>query len=162
MTTRLGEIGDMLTSRSKTTVLHGNAIRDVSEYNGWLIGNTPQHQGLGLRYHDNVWLKYGLHDPGETCKNPYEKSNKINISILRSGGPFVHSFKCADGQINLPKAKLSEIGDYVIYGTDVTHTWTAVNESTVLTVKFPPNPNRGLSWPVFLAGFQAWFKRFLY
>jgi hypothetical protein len=121
------------------TPYSGNAITDGQKSGGWFVGDR---QLLGsLRYHKHVFIKYGLHHTGETCKEPYKELDKINFSILVGGGPFVHSFKRLDDDILiLPHpVELKKIGDYVIYGTDVKHTWTALKTSTVLTVQFPPS-----------------------
>jgi hypothetical protein len=75
-------------------IYRGNTIIDGYGGGGWLVGDR---QLLGsLRYHLNIFIKYGLHYTGETCKEPYKESEKINISILVEGGPFAHSFKRRD------------------------------------------------------------------
>ena len=88
----------------------------------------------------NIFIKYGLHHTGETCKEPYKESDKINVSILLEGGPFVYSFKRRDNDAMIfpDPVVLEKIGDYIIYGTNVKHTWSALKEATVLTVQFPP------------------------
>jgi hypothetical protein len=69
---------------------HGNAISDGG---GSLFFGDKQPRGF--RHHENVFVKYGLHHAGETCAHPYDKEQlqKINISILIAGGPFVHRFR---------------------------------------------------------------------
>ena len=113
-------------------IYRGNAGVDAP-IEGWFFGNR---QPPGPRHHKNVFLKYGVHLEGDQCKNPYTPSDKFSISILIDGGPFVHSFKNADGT-DLPTEILERVGDYVIYGTDVLHTWTATKQSTIISVQFP-------------------------
>jgi hypothetical protein len=69
---------------------HGNAISDGG---GSLFFGDKQPRGF--RHHENVFKKCGLHHAGETCAHPYDKEQlqKINISILIAGGPFVHRFR---------------------------------------------------------------------
>lgn len=116
----------------------GNTIIDGG--GGWFFGNR---QPAGFRHHENVFVKYGLHQAGETCDHPYDKEKqlkKMNISILIAGGPFVHHFRRRDNDADIPEAAtLISAGDYLVYnGTDLTHTWKALRETTVLTIQFEP------------------------
>jgi hypothetical protein len=115
-----------------SNIYSGNAIIDGR--GGWFFGDR---QPAGPRHHNSVLVKYGLHHTGEECKNPHKCSKNINISILIDGGPFVHYFRTLDTK-DLPDVVLERIGDYVIYGPDVTHTWRALKESSVVTFQFPP------------------------
>jgi hypothetical protein len=114
----------------------GNAVIDGARFGGWFIGDRPTQQGLC--YHRDLLLKYGVHAAGEECQNPYQASLRLNISILVDGGPFVHCFRNLDGS-DAGNTTLENPGDYVIYDNKVTHTWQAVNASTILTVQYPSN-----------------------
>jgi hypothetical protein len=95
----------------------------------------------GLCHHDKVCIKYGLHHTGQESKEPYAVPKRIytNISILISGGPFLHRFRSKiDGRDFEPNI-LINVGDYVIYGPDVVHMWKALKEAAVITVQFEPN-----------------------
>jgi hypothetical protein len=116
----------------------GNAIIDGYKTGGWIVGNKPSMAGLFKN--TDVFIKYGLHHNGDECKQPYQPSSKINVSILVYGGPFMYSFKDYSGN-DLSDQVLEKPGDYVIYGTNVTHTWKALRESTVITVQFTPEKN---------------------
>jgi hypothetical protein len=113
----------------------GNALIDGSP-TGWFYGSFQS----GSRHHPRVFLKYALHYAGEECKQPYKEVDKINITLLIDGGPFVHSFRDRGTKAQLPNVALEKPGDYVVYDPTVLHTWKAIERATVVTIQFPPPP----------------------
>jgi hypothetical protein len=105
-----------------------------------LVGDRGQ---LHLCRSEVVFVKYCHHHTGEACKNPYAASDRINLSILASGGPFVHRFKDKHSAMDLEPNVLANSGNYVIYDTDVLHTWEALGSSTIVTIQFLADCLRG-------------------
>ena len=116
-----------------SSVCSGNAKGDGS--GGWFLGDR---QPPGSRYHENVFIKYGRHKRDDVCAQPHKEMPTMNVSILVEGGPLIHFFKQING-VDLPDVEMKEIGDFVIYGPDVTHTWKATGDSVVVTMQFPPS-----------------------
>ena len=122
-------------------IYDGNAIIDGA--GGWLIGDR-QDEG-SLRRRQCVLIKYGIHHAGQECKEPWRaQPDKVTVSILIEGGPFIHWFH-VDSDEKLPvsdraiedKRVLEKVGDYLIYEPAALHTWKAVKESVVITFQFP-------------------------
>lgn len=126
-------------------IYQGNA--PIDGIGGWIIGDKQLPDTI--RKQAGLLVKYGLHPIGQECARPFEawtdkNKSKLTVSILVSGGPFVHRFRLDEGaKTPFPcglaerKTILTNIGDYVIYSPDVLHTWKAVNDSVVITVQIP-------------------------
>ena len=109
----------------------GNAITDGKH--GWFIGQFVPIAG-GLRHQDDVELKWGIHPKGESRPLGYSQYKAATtISVLLQG------ILCTRLELDgaLREITLRRPGDYIIYGPGVTHTWEALEDCVVLTVRFP-------------------------
>jgi hypothetical protein len=110
----------------------GNAAADEVRGSGWFVGQFVPPT-LGLRHQTDVELKWGAHANGEKKSHPQANGNGTTISILIHGKLRV-SFHVAE----TPNVvTLEKQGDYVVFGADVVHSWEAVGETLVLSVRFP-------------------------
>lgn len=128
----------------ESCIYNGNAITDGG--GGWFIGNW---QATGtMRNRSGILMKYGIHHAGEECADAWKTVDKVTVSILLDGGPFVHWFRndpCkitpfSDGTKEDVRV-LERAGDYLIYEPKVLHKWKALRDAIVLTMQFPPEQN---------------------
>ena len=105
----------------------GNANEDNS-YRGWLVGHFVD--GDGPRRSTDVEIKWATHPAGDARATWSEVDSRTTLTMLISGGPFVVKFE--DGL-----ADLEEPGDYALWGPGLRHTWSAADESVMLTVRWP-------------------------
>lgn len=117
-----------LTSR----ILTGNAGQKDWDncHRGWFIGHFID-SSFGLRSTSDIEVKWGEHKPNEERKNPGVNNQSTTLTLLISGA-FIIEFPDFNKSISLKK-----MGDYVIFGPGVSHTWKAIDDSIVLTVRWP-------------------------
>lgn len=110
----------------------GNAKADQVRGSGWFVGQFVQAE-LGLRSQTEVELKWGIHPDGDKRAQPWANRNGTTISVLVEG--------CLQVTFHVDGARqdvtLRTQGDYVIFGPDVVHSWEAVGDTIVLSVRFP-------------------------
>jgi hypothetical protein len=110
----------------------GNAALDQVRGSGWFIGQFVPAE-LGLRHQADIEVKWGVHKDGERRSHPQANGNATTISVLIRGALRVQFQVDETTQaITLQKA-----GDYVIFGSDVVHTWEAIGDTVVLSIRFP-------------------------
>jgi hypothetical protein len=117
---------------SRKPFYFGNAKVDQVRDSGWFIGQFIPPE-FGLRRQGEVELKWGIHPDGEKRRQPVANGNGTTISVLIEGG-FKVTFH-VDG--SLEDVTLRTKGDYVIFGPDVVHSWEAIGDAIVLSVRFP-------------------------
>jgi hypothetical protein len=110
----------------------GHAAADDVRGSGWFVGQFVPPE-LGLRHQTDVELKWGLHADGEKRSRPQANGNATTISVLIYGLLRV-SFHVDDAE---QVVTLERQGDYVVFGPDLVHSWEAVGETLVLSVRFP-------------------------
>lgn len=108
-------------------ILTGNAEIDNEATRGWLVGHffdqgNPAHS-------NDVEIKWGAHDAGETRDEWAEGKHEKNIAILISGK---HTLIFPDQEVVLQKP-----GDYVIWPKGVPHKRRADRSGTLLTIRWP-------------------------
>lgn len=108
----------------------GNAERfQTTPTRGWFLGPFIDPD-LGVR-HSPVEVKWSTHPPGDGRTDISPGGDAATVTILVSG-KFELSFPCeTPGQVILARP-----GDYAVYGPGVAHTWRAIDESVVLTVRW--------------------------
>jgi hypothetical protein len=121
----------------------GNATTDSAPFRGWFVGDltrwaassvTPP--GFGLRDTTVLEVKWGLHPAGQPRPEGWAPvAPTIGLSVLVSG-EFAVSFR-APGELEEQEAVLREQGDYVMWDWNTEHTWRAIRDSIVLTVRWP-------------------------
>lgn len=108
----------------------GNAVKEGRT--GWFIGQfVPEDQGL--KHQDAVELKWGRHPKGERRRAFAEYKIATTICILISGAVHIEAIVNEETRA----VTLREPGDYVIFGPKVPHSWEAVEDCIVLSVRFP-------------------------
>ena len=110
----------------------GNAAADDVRGSGWFVGQFVPPT-LGLRHQTDVELKWGVHADGEKRSHPQANGNGTTISVLIHGILRVNFHVGETPQV----ATLERQGDYVVFGADVVHSWEAIGETLVLSVRFP-------------------------
>ena len=110
----------------------GNAQQDTVPFHGWLLGHfVPERDQL--RHSDDIEIKWGVHRKGAGDRSWTASRSATTISILVSG----------IDEIELPHQKfvLSVPGDYLIWDPGMPHRWRAVEDCTVVTVRWPSAPD---------------------
>lgn len=111
----------------------GNAAVDQVRGTGWFVGQFvppdrgPRHQTL-------VELKWAIHADGERRRHGAgANGNATTISVLIHGA--LRTTFHVDGTPHV--VTLQKEGDYVIFGPDVVHSWEALGDTVVLSLRFP-------------------------
>ncbi|MER5465427.1 MULTISPECIES: signal peptidase I [unclassified Streptomyces] len=112
------------------SVYVGNAGRDAAMDRGWLLGHFKDTGDP--RHSEDVEIKWGVHPRGDERAQWVTGEARTALLVLISG----------QFRVDLPgrSVLLSEQGDYVVWGRDVEHSWYAVEESVVITVRWPSVP----------------------
>lgn len=122
--------GTPLVADDRSTISVGNAALTGREHGGWFIGHFISEEA-GTRRTDALQAKWGLHRAGEDRVGLNNHLDEHSLAILISGR-FVIEFPTLGEEV-----MLSQPGDYVLYGPGFPHSWRAVEDSTVLTVRWP-------------------------
>ena len=110
----------------------GNAAADQVRGTGWFVGQfVPAEQGL--RHQTDVELKWGIHKDGEKRKVPWANGNATTISVLIKGTLHVTFHLNETSKV----VSLQQEGDYIVFGPQVVHSWEAVGETIVVSVRYP-------------------------
>ena len=110
----------------------GNAAADRVRNTGWFLGQFVPAE-LGLRHQTDVELKWGIHPDGEKRSHPGANGNGTTVSVLIHGTLHVAFHIGETPQV----VTLRKEGDYIVFGPDVVHSWEAVGETVVFSVRFP-------------------------
>ncbi len=104
----------------------GNAAADSTK--GWFIGSFFD-ESLGLRRTKDVEVKWGIHPAGEERPEWVTGEARTTLSILVSG----------KWEMIFPDQTvvLSKPGDFVMWGKGVEHKWRAIEDTVVMTVRWP-------------------------
>ncbi|MCP4714629.1 MAG: signal peptidase I [Deltaproteobacteria bacterium] len=110
----------------------GNAADpEIQEnHNGWFIGHFINDI---QRSTPDVEVKWGIHRAGDTKEKLALNEFAKTMSVLISG-KFHLLFRKGSVKKEIP---LERPGDYVLWDAGVAHGWHAVEDSTVLTVRWP-------------------------
>jgi hypothetical protein len=124
--------GRSVTVGSRDSYYFGNAMLDQVGDTGWFVGQFIPAK-LGLRHQTDVELKWGIHKDGEKRSHPWANGNATTISVLIRG--MLHVTFHLEG---IPQVvTLQEPGDYTAFGADLVHSWEAVGDTIVLSIRFP-------------------------
>jgi hypothetical protein len=111
----------------------GNAAQAARDTRGWFLGHFVPGAANPLRSED-VELKWFVHGKGEARSEWAPPSPVRTLNVLIRGS-FVLMFP--DREVALERE-----GDFVLFGPDVAHSYRSVEESLVLTVRWPSLPPR--------------------
>ena len=118
-----------LVSNDRGSISIGNATLTGRDHGGWFVGPFLSVEA-GIRHTDVLEVKWGLHMAGDVRTDVNERGGTHSLAILITG-IFVIEFPALGEEV-----RLSQAGDYVLYGPDVAHTWRAIDDSTVVTVRW--------------------------
>ena len=118
---------------AKGSFYFGNAAVDQVRGTGWFVGQFVSPD-LGPRHQTDVELKWAVHPDGDRRMHGAEANrNATTISILIRGS--LRTTFDIGGTSHV--VTLAKQGDYVIFGPDIVHSWEALGETVVLSVRFP-------------------------
>jgi quercetin dioxygenase-like cupin family protein len=109
----------------------GNANDDAGATRGWLIGHFLPPTA-GVRANDTVEVKWFNHPAGDTRQEWTADDQRTTLVMLIDG-----EFRI---DLTAGTSTLRQSGDYVMWGPGIDHSWTALTDSTVLTVRWPSAP----------------------
>jgi quercetin dioxygenase-like cupin family protein len=110
----------------------GNAAEDSRDTRGWLLGHFID-PSEGVRSSEDVEVKWGIHPPGDK-RAEWTADDQRTTFVLLVRGNF---------RIDLTEASvtLEKQGDYLLWGPGIDHSWEALTDSIVLTVRWPSSPS---------------------
>lgn len=109
----------------------GNAADDGAENRGWILGHFLD-RSAGERSTEDLEVKWGIHPAGDQ-RADWVTGDKRTTLVLLVQGRFHVKFREGD-------VELSKQGDYLVWGPGTDHSWQAVEDSVVLTVRWPSLP----------------------
>jgi quercetin dioxygenase-like cupin family protein len=109
----------------------GNAAEDGRATRGWLLGHFID-PAEGVRSSKDVEVKWGIHPAGDERPEWTADDQRTTLVLLVQG----------NFRIDLAEASitLSRQGDYAVWGPGIDHSWIAISDSTVITVRWPSSP----------------------
>lgn len=111
----------------------GNAERDGVPYRGWFVGRFIEGLENLIRHTDDLEMKWGVHKAGEERPRWSYSKSATTVTILIEGRWFQ--------EFPEETAELSERGDYIFWGPGTPHRWKALEDSKMLTVRWPSVPD---------------------
>jgi mannose-6-phosphate isomerase-like protein (cupin superfamily) len=118
-------------SPDTVTPIFGNVAGASKDTRGWFLGHFMPGDGNPLRT-SQLELKWYTHAKGES-RSEWAPGNPVTTLNILVRGHFVLLFP--DREIALEKE-----GDFVLFGPGVPHSFRSVQESLVLTVRWPSLP----------------------
>ncbi|MGW5175889.1 signal peptidase I [Streptomyces sp. NPDC004082] len=114
----------------------GNA-ENFPDTRGWFMGDflAPHHTALIT---PDIEMKWGNHPAGQQRHELSAAADTTSVAILISGHFEIHFPGRAPHVATLQKQ-----GDFVLYEPGVAHTWQAVDDSVILTVRWHPRVPAG-------------------
>ncbi|MEU4523455.1 signal peptidase I [Amycolatopsis sp. NPDC024027] len=106
----------------------GNANDDSVSTRGWLVGHFID-PSLGVRATEEVEVKWAQHCVGEKRAEWTSGDQRTTLVILIFG-----EFRV---DVTNGSKVMSRQGDYVLWGPGVDHSWEALADCIVLTVRWP-------------------------
>ena len=129
------------------SVTGGNAADDGLPFNGWFVGDLPTWlreraqpsddalAAVAPRASSIVEVKWGIHAAGLHRPGGWVASSGITTLSVLISGRFEVRFRSAEGEPERIVA-LHDVGDYVISNRDYEHTWRAIEDSVILSVRW--------------------------
>jgi hypothetical protein len=106
----------------------GNAAEDGRDTRGWILGHFID-PSKGVRSSKDVEIKWGIHPAGEKRPEWTADDQRTTLVLLVEG----------NFRIDLTEASvtLEKQGDYATWGRGIDHSWQALSNSVVITVRWP-------------------------
>jgi quercetin dioxygenase-like cupin family protein len=110
----------------------GNAEEDGRDTRGWILGHFID-PSQGVRSSKDVEIKWFNHPAGDK-RHEWTSDDQRTTLVFLVGGNF---------RIDLTEASvtLEKQGDYVTWGPGIDHSWEALTDSIVVTVRWPSSTN---------------------
>ena len=110
----------------------GNAAEDGAETRGWILGHFID-PSKGVRSSKDVEVKWFIHPAGDR-RHEWTADDQRTTFVLLVEGNF---------RIDLTEASitLEKQGDYTVWGPGIDHSWEALSDSVVITVRWPSSPS---------------------
>lgn len=112
---------------------HGNAAAAGAKTRQWFVGRFVR----GLRRSEDLEVKWGVHPRGQTNGKFAANQRARTLSILIEG-KFRLTFRKG---LSTRKIVLRKAGDFVQWDGGIGHDWCAMEDSIVLTVRWPSLPD---------------------
>ncbi len=113
----------------------GNAAAEaITNKTGWFLGHFIS-PSLGLKRNFNVEVKWGIHKKGEKKATTTMNLRSTTLALLIRGKFSIH-FPVLKQSVILEKE-----GDYVIFANNVLHSSESLDDSLIITVRWPSIKN---------------------
>lgn len=124
----------------KLSVLASNANADGASHRGWFIGHFLENM-CGLRSTSAVEVKWGMYSAGEERSTWGFSEHATTLCVLFKGSV----------QIIFPQEEhlLSEEGDYILWSAGILHQWKVLEDTSILTIRWPSIPEASKEQRVF-------------
>ncbi|MBP2474733.1 glyoxylate utilization-related uncharacterized protein [Crossiella equi] len=106
----------------------GNAADEGATNRGWVVGHfmSPQED---VRSTKDVEVKWGVHPAGDKRAEWTSDDQRTTLLFLVEG-----TFRI---DLTEGSSTLARQGDYVMWGPGIDHSWEAIADSVVVTVRWP-------------------------
>lgn len=112
------------------TITAGNAYEDGPRHRGWLVGHFVEPRDSHMNSTD-VEVKWFMHPAGEEREGWTVGEEEVRTTlVLLISGQFVVQLPGQD-------VEMKRSGDYANFGPGTAHSWRAVEDSVVVTVRWP-------------------------
>lgn len=105
----------------------GNASDDGPSHRGWFVGHFIEDDAL--RRSEDVEIKWGVHPAGDKRASWQGDEHRTTVLLLVSG-----RFRI---ELSDTSQVLERQGDYAMWGEGVGHSWEALDDSVVITIRWP-------------------------
>jgi glyoxylate utilization-related uncharacterized protein len=109
----------------------GNANDDGAKNRGWLLGHFMD-PSEGVRSTKDVEVKWGVHPAGDKRAEWTSDDQRTTLLLLVEGN---FRIELTEGSVTMRRQ-----GDYVMWGPGIDHSWEAIADSVVITVRWPSSP----------------------
>ncbi len=106
----------------------GNAAKDGQDTRGWILGHFID-PAEGVRHSTDVEVKWFNHPAGDKRAEWTTDDQRTTLLLLISG-----HFRL---DLTTQSVTLTEQGDYVLWGPGIDHSWEALEDTTIMTVRWP-------------------------
>lgn len=106
----------------------GNAAEDGADTRGWIVGHFID-PSQGVRSSNDVEIKWATHARGEK-RAEWTKDDQRTTVVMLIRGHFRVYLTGGSTTMNRP-------GDYAMWGAGIDHSWEALENSVVVTIRWP-------------------------
>lgn len=107
---------------------NGNAREDAAERRGWILGHFID-PSEGVRSSRDVEVKWGIHPAGDKRAGWTTNEQRTTMILMVEGNFRIHLTEAS--------VTLTQQGDYLVWGPGIDHSWEALSDSIVITIRWP-------------------------